>query len=116
LRDVLLHMAQFLDIDTITHYTSCKRRTIERILSDFRKTGSVARQHLRKGLLHGRRRATNGQDVQFLQGLVRHSPNVYLDEMRELLETRRGINVGKPTVWRALIRSGFTMKKASSFF
>jgi hypothetical protein len=52
---------------------------------------------------------------QFLQSLVRHSPDAYLDEMQELLETRRGTNVGKPTIWRALIRSGFTMKKASSF-
>ena len=48
---------------------------------------------------------------QFLQGLVRHTPDAYLDEMQELLETRRGVAVGKATVWRALIRSGFTLKK-----
>jgi len=54
--------------------------------------------------------------VQFLRGLVRHSPDAYLDEMQELLETRRGVDVGKATVWRALIRSGFTMKKARFFF
>jgi hypothetical protein len=64
LRDVLLHMAQSLDINTITKYTSCKRRTIERIISDFSKMGSVARRHLRKGSLQGRRRAMKGQDVQ----------------------------------------------------
>jgi len=52
------------------------------------------------------------QRVQFLRGLVRHSPDAYLDEMQELLETRRGVDVGKATVWRALVRSGFTMKKA----
>ena len=34
LRDVLLHMAQSLDITTITGYTGCKRRTTERILSE----------------------------------------------------------------------------------
>jgi len=64
LRDVLLHMAQSLDVNTITKYTGCKRRTIERILSDFRKMGSVARRHLRKGSLQGRRRTMKGQDVQ----------------------------------------------------
>ena len=64
LRDVLLHMAQCLDINTITCYTGCKRRTIERILSDYRKRGSVARQHLRKDTLRGNRRAMKDQDVQ----------------------------------------------------
>jgi len=64
LRDVLLHMAQSLDINTITHYTGCKRRTVERILSDFRRTGSVSRQHLRLDPLQGRRRAVKDQDVQ----------------------------------------------------
>lgn len=125
-------MAQSLDINTITYYTGCKRRTIERILLDFRKTGSVARQHLGKGSLKGRTRAMQRQDVrvrlhssaffiflcchvQFLQGLVRHSPDAYLDEMQELLEMHRGVDVGKATVWRALIRSGFTMKKARFF-
>ena len=31
------------------------------------------------------------------------------------MEARRGIDVSKATVWRALIRSGFTMKKAQLF-
>ncbi|KZP21980.1 hypothetical protein FIBSPDRAFT_664694, partial [Athelia psychrophila] len=44
---------------------------------------------------------------------VRHKPDVYLDEMRELLEKRRGTAVNDSTIWRALKRSGFTMKKIS---
>ena len=63
LRDVLLHMAQSLDISAITYYTGCKRRTIQQILSDYRKRGSVARQHLRKDTLRGHRRAMKGQDI-----------------------------------------------------
>ena len=53
--------------------------------------------------------------MQFLQGIVRHSPDAYLDKKQELLEARRGVEVGKATVWRALRRSGFTMKKARIF-
>ncbi|KJA17558.1 hypothetical protein HYPSUDRAFT_146386, partial [Hypholoma sublateritium FD-334 SS-4] len=38
-------------------------------------------------------------------------PDAYLDEMQELLETRQGVAVSKSSVWRALMRSGYTMKK-----
>src|SRR5258708_18943249 len=53
--------------------------------------------------------------IQYLCGLVHHSPDAYLDEMQALLEERRGIKVHKSTVWRALTRSGFTMKKVCQF-
>ena len=62
LRDVLLYMAQSLDISSITHYTGCKRRTIEQILADYRCKGTTARQPLRK-MLQGRKRAMKDQDV-----------------------------------------------------
>lgn len=51
------------------------------------------------------------KSYQFLQGTIRHSPDVYLDEMKELLEERIGVEVNESTIWRALYRSGFTMKK-----
>ena len=50
-------------ISAITYYTGCKRRTIQRILSDYHKRGSVARQHLRKNTLRGHRRAIKGHDI-----------------------------------------------------
>jgi transposase len=136
LREVLLHMAQFLDLTSIAHYTGCKRCTMERILSDYRRNGTVKQKA--KIRLQGRRRLMKDQDVrvsrtvfirsvfilfiqcnaviipiQFLQGLVHHAPDAYLDEMQELLEARRGVAVAKSTVWRALMRTGFTMKKVS---
>jgi transposase len=48
---------------------------------------------------------------QFLTGVIRHSPDVYLDELRELLEDKRGCEVSEATLWRSLKRCGFTMKK-----
>ncbi|KAF8229467.1 hypothetical protein L208DRAFT_1286626, partial [Tricholoma matsutake] len=47
----------------------------------------------------------------FLQGTVHHSPEIYLDEMQEVLEDRLGVDVSESTIWRALQQSGFTLKK-----
>src|SRR5882724_11342745 len=38
---------------------------------------------------------------------------MYLDELKEGLEEQCGTKVDLSTVWRALARSGFTMKKVS---
>lgn len=125
-------MARSLDFNSIVQYTGCKRRTVERILSDYRKKGTAAQIHLSKEL-RGAKRALRPADVrvcqlfhseysaifiqhQFLQGQVRFSPDIYLNELRELLEERRGIEVSDATLWRSLRRSGFTMKKVSSHF
>ncbi|KAF9490687.1 hypothetical protein BDN71DRAFT_1343785, partial [Pleurotus eryngii] len=46
-----------------------------------------------------------------IQGAVQYSPDVYLDELQEMLGGRLGVEVSLSTVWRALRRSGFTLKK-----
>jgi hypothetical protein len=48
---------------------------------------------------------------QFLQGQINRSCDTYLDELREELEEKCGVSVSLATVWRALRRSGHTMKK-----
>jgi transposase len=132
LRGAIVNMAWSLDIDSIVQYTGCKRRTVERILSDYRKNGTTTRICLSKEL-RGAKRALRSADVevclqfhselsaiftqqpsQFLQGQVHFSPDIYLTELRELLEERRGIEVSDSTLWRSLKRSGFTMKKVGS--
>ena len=52
----------------------------------------------------------------FLRGSVRFSPDIYLDELQEMLEERLGVSAGQSTIWRALRKSGFTMKKVHSGF
>jgi len=42
---------------------------------------------------------------------VCHSPDLYLDELRGLLEECCGVCVSNSMLWRTLRRSGFTMKK-----
>ncbi|KAJ7221680.1 hypothetical protein GGX14DRAFT_388816 [Mycena pura] len=105
LRGAILNMSRFLDIPEICHYTNCKKRTVEHILEDYHKKGTVMREHLRLEM-RGAKRSMSAGDLRvcgawflvqsaegftkFLTGVVRHSPDVYLDELRELLEETRG--------------------------
>ncbi|PPQ84969.1 hypothetical protein CVT26_008289 [Gymnopilus dilepis] len=112
LRSTILNMARHLDVPSIRYYTGCPIRTIRRILSEYRRTGTVLRQQLLKQTLRGRKQARlTSAHIKFLQGTIRHSPDIYLDELKELLEDRIGLEVDESTIWRALRRSGFTMKK-----
>jgi hypothetical protein len=52
-------------------------------------------------------------DYKFLQGHLWHSPDLYLDEMQDLLESHIGVEADDSTIWRALRRSSFTMKKVN---
>ncbi|KAF8549307.1 hypothetical protein OG21DRAFT_1421531, partial [Imleria badia] len=52
--------------------------------------------------------------LQFLLGTIEKAPDLYLDELQEMLAVLTGIQVSHSTVWRTLHRKGFTMKKVSS--
>jgi len=39
------------------------------------------------------------------------SPNLYLDELQEMMAATSGVRVSRSTVWRTLQRAGYTMKK-----
>jgi hypothetical protein len=43
-------------------------------------------------------------------------PDLYLDEMRLELEQVCGVSVSLPTIWRTLVKSGYTMKKVCCDF
>jgi len=110
LRKVILNIARHLDIPSIHHYTGCAIRSINRLLVDWRKNTTIA-SHLTARHRRGRKKILSGMNIQFLQGHLRHSPDLYMDEMKDLLESRIGVEVDESTIWRALRRSGFTMKK-----
>jgi hypothetical protein len=42
---------------------------------------------------------------------VNNVPDIYLDELQMELHDAFGVNADKSTIWRALRRSGYTMKK-----
>ncbi|KAH7323301.1 hypothetical protein B0J17DRAFT_582197 [Rhizoctonia solani] len=45
--------------------------------------------------------------------MLRHTLDLYLDEMQDLLKQCRGITVSLSTIWRSLCQAGLTMKKRS---
>jgi hypothetical protein len=53
------------------------------------------------------------QIIQFMFQRLSSTPDLYLDELRLELEQRYGVTVNSSTVWRALRRSGYTMKMVS---
>lgn len=49
--------------------------------------------------------------LQFLLGTIAKTPDLYLDELQEMLAASCGRTVSRATIWRTLRRAGFTMKK-----
>ncbi|KAF9220151.1 hypothetical protein BS17DRAFT_715510, partial [Gyrodon lividus] len=47
----------------------------------------------------------------FLLGTIQKAPDLYLDELKEMLAVSCGVDVSHMTVWRTLHQAGFTMKK-----
>ena len=52
--------------------------------------------------------------LQFLLGTIERAPDLYLDELQEMLAASCGHTVSKPTIWHTLRKTGFTMKKDPS--
>jgi hypothetical protein len=51
------------------------------------------------------------QATQYLVGIILQKPDTYLDELQQILRQQIGVDVSQPTIWRALDRRGYTMKK-----
>ncbi|KAI0308881.1 hypothetical protein OF83DRAFT_1024500, partial [Amylostereum chailletii] len=111
LRGVILTMATTHNIPSIVRLMGVCNRTVQRVIQDFKQRHLIARPRRIGRETRGAKRALGYHGSQFLQGYVRFRPDVYLDEMRELVEDRLDVEVSDSTIWRTLSRSGFTMKK-----
>ncbi|KAF8593027.1 hypothetical protein BDV93DRAFT_482585, partial [Ceratobasidium sp. AG-I] len=85
-------------------------RTVEITLARYELTGSASREPVDHALL-GRPRILSFENVLFVIGKVRQKPDIFLDELQEVLMVQCGVECDLSTIWRALKRSGFTMKK-----
>ncbi|KAJ3911633.1 Homeodomain-like protein, partial [Lentinula edodes] len=92
-------------LNEISQKSNCKKRTIQCILAEHRKTrpGQELTAELR-----GRKRI---EDLRFVHGLLTHTPDMYLDEIRDALNEWRGVLASTPTLWHVLKLSGYTLKK-----
>jgi len=105
----IVRLFNFLNAEQIAMCLGFSTRSVRRVNSHFRAHGSIkdddpteerrVRRHLRD------------VDVEFLLGTIRQSPDLYLDELQEMMAVSCGIDVSRATVWRTLRRAGFTMKK-----
>ncbi|KAF8578853.1 hypothetical protein K439DRAFT_1526968 [Ramaria rubella] len=107
----VLWMLLLYDMDTICALCHLSLRTVQSILALHCQTGNVVKPP--KGKKKGCRALTAAQ-VDFLQGSLNRSYDLYLGELWDSLEQVCGVSVSLPMVWRSLRRSGWTMKKVSA--
>ncbi|KAI6033566.1 hypothetical protein BKA83DRAFT_4044741, partial [Pisolithus microcarpus] len=86
-------------------------RTIQRVLAHFWTYGTIPNPG---DGTDEEMRVRKRQLRDFLLGTVQNSPDLYLDELQQMLEASCGVYVSRATVWRTLCRGGFMMKKVSS--
>ena len=51
---------------------------------------------------------------QYLWNTISSTPDVYLDELCLELEENHGVSIATSTIWRTLVKGGYSMKKARS--
>ncbi|KAJ6486262.1 hypothetical protein DFH09DRAFT_1106159 [Mycena vulgaris] len=102
LRWSLLKMARTHDIATISKLTGVGKHIIERLMSDYRKYGTAARWGPDRSL-RGQKRTLSTQNVKFLRGYIRFRNDPYLQELKDALEERVGVEVSDMTITRHAI-------------
>lgn len=123
-----MHKHRGLDVKQIVYLTGIPQRTVYRILSTWSATGEIGPASAGK---RGRPRALDFADTQvnilhtgatevtdsekFLTKTLAHRNDMYLDELRDVLEERCGVRVSEATIWRTLNRAGFRMKEVIIF-
>lgn len=131
LRWVLVHMhhKRNLTVNEIERLTGLKPRTILRVLKLYEGTGKVMPPPAKSGRprkfdendidvsdqIH-QRIISNGVFLQYLKSCIARSADSYLDELRDQLEDMCHMNVSVSTIWRALRREGFMMKRVSQCY
>ncbi|KAJ7870636.1 hypothetical protein B0H14DRAFT_2345581 [Mycena olivaceomarginata] len=94
------------EIKEIADATGISVRTVQRILEKWRTTGNCVKIPLELG----RPRILTALDVDFLEGLVLRTPDIYTFELQRALFLTTGLDVCKETIRVALIRRGYTRK------
>jgi hypothetical protein len=72
-RWIILHMSATLNLDDIVYHSGVSRRTVERILADFRQRGTGNRLQVSKRLLGASRALTTENEQVFMLFLLSFS-------------------------------------------
>ena len=98
----ILTVAQIIDCLQISH------RTFYRVLELWDTTGDVVRH---TNGVRGRPRCLHFDDIDYLNRIIKHRPDWFLDELLSLLETNRFISAHFATIHQELVRAGVSTKK-----
>ena len=127
-RRIIVRLCESLHLQEVVDQSGIPCRTVERILAEYKERGTVdcvkappralgaprilSRENVQVCALPDNMILPCSQPIlELLEGTIRHTPDAYLDELREVVQARTGKDVSAATIWRALHRSGFTIKK-----
>ena len=103
-----MHELGILSVAQIIDCLQISRRTFYRVLELWNTTGDVI-QHTNG--VRGRPRLLHFDDIDYLNRIIKHRPDWFLDELLSLLETNRFISAHFTTIHRELVRAGVSTKK-----
>ncbi|KIO14394.1 hypothetical protein M404DRAFT_108146, partial [Pisolithus tinctorius Marx 270] len=108
----IVRLSRRLENEEIAMCLDLSTCSVRRIISHFHVHGTIPNSEEKSAQTEQKNnRHLRDVDVEFLLGTIRKSPDLYLDELQEMLAVFCGVEVSRSTVWRTLRRSGFTMKK-----
>ncbi|KAJ7025432.1 hypothetical protein C8F04DRAFT_926867, partial [Mycena alexandri] len=97
-KDLIVVMANHRTPQELADITYISERTIQRVLRNWHRTGSTVKVPVQAG----RPRVLTALDVNFLEGLVQRTPDIYTWELRRALFLQTGLEVSKGTIRNAL--------------
>lgn len=103
-----MHEHGILSVAQIIDCLQISRRTFYRVLELWHTTGDVIRH---TNGVRGRPRILHFDDIDYLNRIIKHRPDWFLDELLSLLETNRFISAHFTTIHRELVRAGVSTKK-----
>jgi transposase len=85
---------------------------VEKLLKQYRETGSIAP----KKRVNQTPTKLNNEQLKVLEQLVEETNDATLEELRDLLEQKTGVRIGRSTVDRMLRKLDLTVKKNSASY
>ena len=129
----IVRLCWMMDPELVAAGLNVSTRTVQRIQSYFDSYGTVPNE---SNIAAKRDRSSNQHlqdidleaciltltcsnstlicDVQYLLDTIQKMPDLYLNELQEMMTAETGVWVSCATIWRTLRRKGFTMKKVSA--
>lgn len=127
----IVRLSTAMSDEDVGMYTDVSERKVREILAHFKKNGDIKLSKRERGRVHRRlcdadiqvRRSlfncihnsdcTNMNIEQHLYKTLSSMPDLYLDELRLELQEQHGVSVSTSTIWRTLVKGGYSMKKVS---